>query len=136
MTPAPYLSAPTWRREPHRLLFPLGAALALVAVLPFEVGGAGGGSVASFHSVAQIQGFITSFVIAFLYTYLPRRTQTAAPDAWQMIAALVLPSVAVFSAWAHQELIAQSLWLVLLLVVLGFTLARIRAVDEATRMQP
>ena len=136
MSTAPHLSAPTWRREPYRLLFPLGASLALVAVLPFEVGGAGGGSVASFHSVAQIQGFITSFVIAFLYTYLPRRTQTPAPDSWQMTAALVLPSVAVLSAWAHQELIAQSLWLVLLVVVIGFTVARIRLVESAARMQP
>ena len=136
MSTAPYLSAPTWRREPYRLLFPLGAALALVAVLPFEIGGAGGGSVASFHSVAQIQGFITSFVIAFLYTYVPRRTQTPAPDAWQMTSALVLPPVAVFSAWAHQELIAQSLWLALVIVVLGFTLARIRLAGGASRMQP
>jgi uncharacterized protein involved in response to NO len=136
MSTAPYLSAPSWRREPYRFLFPLGAALALVAVLPFEVGGAAGGSVAAFHSVAQIQGFITCFVIAFLYTYLPRRTRTPAPDSWQMTAALVLPPVAVFSAWAHQEVVAQSLWLVLLVVVLGFTLARIRAVEEPTRMQP
>src|SRR5919106_2373641 len=107
MSTAPHLSAPTWRREPYRLLFPLGASLALVAVLPFEVGGAGGGSVASFHSVAQIQGFITCFVIAFLYTFIPRRTQTPCPERWQMIAALVLPPVAVFRAWAHQEMVAQ-----------------------------
>jgi uncharacterized protein involved in response to NO len=136
MAIAPEASAPTWRREPHRLLFPLGAALALVAVLPFEVGGAGGGSLAAFHAVAQIQGFITCFVTAFLYTVVPRRTHTPAPDAWQMSAALILPPAAVFSAWADEILLAQALWLALVVVVLGFTVARMRAVDEPLRIQP
>jgi uncharacterized protein involved in response to NO len=136
MSTAPYASAPLWRREPYRLLFPLGAALALVAVLPFEVGGAGGGSLAAFHSVAQIQGFITCFVTAFLYTVVPRRTRTRAPDAWQMGAALILPPAAVVSAWANEGLLAQSLWLVLVMVVLGFTVARTRAVDDPMRLQP
>jgi uncharacterized protein involved in response to NO len=135
MATAPYLSAPTWRREPYRLLFPVGAALALVAVLPFEVGGAGGGSLAAFHSVAQIQGFITCFVTGFLYTVVPRRTHTPAPAGWQMSAALVLPPVAVFSAWANQGPLAQGLWLALVVVVLGFTLARIRT-DDDVRVQP
>jgi uncharacterized protein involved in response to NO len=136
MANSSHASAPTWRREPYRLLFPLGAALALIAVLPFEVGGAGGGSLAAFHSVAQIQGFITCFVTAFLFTVVPRRTQTPAPDAWQMSAALILPPAAVLSAWADQGVLAQSLWLALMLVVLGFTVARTRANVDPVRLQP
>ena len=112
-------------REPYRSLFPLGAALAAVAVLPFAAGGAGGGSLALFHSVAQIQGFLTCFLVAFLYTFVPRRTQTAAPAPWQMTAALVLPPLSVACAFEGEQALAQGIWLALVVVVLGFTARRI-----------
>ena len=37
-----FLAAPTWRREPYRLLFPLGAALGVAGVLPWLLFGVGG----------------------------------------------------------------------------------------------
>jgi uncharacterized protein involved in response to NO len=125
---APDVSAPPWRREPHRLLFPLGAALALVAVLPFAArGAAAGGSLALFHSVAQIEGFLTCFVAGFLFTFVPRRTGTPGPHGWQLFAATALPIAAVATAWADEPVAAHGLWLLLVVVVLGFTAGRWRA---------
>ncbi|HEX5631612.1 MAG TPA: hypothetical protein VFX50_00220, partial [Gemmatimonadales bacterium] len=66
MPNARQITSPRWRREPHRLLFPLGAVLGVVAVLPFARRGSAGGALALFHSVAQIQGFLTCFVVGFL----------------------------------------------------------------------
>lgn len=126
MAAQPEPSAPPWNREPHRLLFPLGAALAVVAVLPFAFFGAGGGALALFHSVAQIEGFLTCFLVGFLYTFVPRRTRTLGPDSLQMTAALALPSAAVALAWAGDTAMAHGLWLLLVGVVLDFTLSRLR----------
>ncbi|MFL5271309.1 MAG: NnrS family protein [Anaeromyxobacteraceae bacterium] len=127
MAAAPDVSAPPWRREPHRLLFPLGAGLALAAVLPFAArGAAAGGSLALFHSVAQIEGFLTCFVAGFLFTFVPRRTGTPGPETWQLFAATALPIAAVATAWADEPVVAHGLWLLLVLVVLGFTVGRWR----------
>jgi uncharacterized protein involved in response to NO len=133
VTSPPHLSAPAWRREPYRLLFPLGAALSVTAVLPFALGGAAGGALALFHSVAQVQGFLTCFVVGFLFTFVPRRTQTPAPAAWQMLAALGLPAASVACAWADERALAQGLWLALVAVVLHFT-ARALAAAPARRV--
>ncbi|HSN91138.1 MAG TPA: NnrS family protein [Anaeromyxobacteraceae bacterium] len=123
--PPPHLAAPGWRREPYRLLFPLGAALAVAAVLPFPLRGAGGGALGLFHSVAQIEGFLTTFAVGFLFTFLPRRTETSAPDAVEMIAALALPAGAVLCAWVGENALAHGLWLGLVVVVLGFAAPRL-----------
>jgi uncharacterized protein involved in response to NO len=134
MATAPHLAAPAWRREPYRLLFPLGAALAVVAVLPFALGGAAGGALALFHSVAQIQGFLTCFIVGFLYTFVPRRTQTRAPAPWQMVAALGLPAASVASAWADDRALAHGLWLALMAIVLDFTLRRLGTARATQRV--
>lgn len=124
---SPHGSAPWWRREPYRLLFPLGAALAVIAVLPFPLRGAGGGSLALFHSVAQILGFLTCFVVGFLFTFIPRRTGTPAPDAWEMTVAVTVPPAAVASAWVNAGQTPYVLWLGLVLVAIVFTVSRMRA---------
>jgi uncharacterized protein involved in response to NO len=116
-----------WRQEPYRILFPLGAALAVVAVLPFALRGVGGGSLALFHAVAQIQGFLTCFVVGFLFTFVPRRTGTPPPAAWQLGAAVALPVLAVVLAWGNAAVLPHVLWLVLVAVVLGFTVRRLAA---------
>jgi uncharacterized protein involved in response to NO len=119
--------APEWRREPYRHLFPLGAGLGVVAVLPFALGGRGGGSLALFHSVAQIQGFLTCFAVGFLFTFVPRRTRTPPPAEWEMAAALGLPVAAVACAWVSETALASWLWLTLLAVAAAFALRRLRA---------
>jgi uncharacterized protein involved in response to NO len=118
--------APGWRREPYRLLFPLGAALAVVAVLPFPLRRAGGGALGLFHSVAQILGFLTCFVVGFLFTFVPRQTHTAGPDGWEMAVAVAVPPLAVALAWANAGGLPYVLWLGLVVVAIGFTVTRMR----------
>jgi uncharacterized protein involved in response to NO len=108
------------------VLFPLGAALAIAAVLPFPLRTAGGGSLALFHSVAQILGFLTCFVVGFLFTFVPRRTGTPPPDAWEMTVAIAVPPVAVASAWIDTGQTPYFLWLGLVVVVIAFTVGRMR----------
>lgn len=131
MPPQGQRSAPAWRREPYRLLFPLGAALGVGAVLPFPLRGAGGGALGLFHSVAQILGFVTCFVMGFLFTFLPRRTRTPAPDGWEVAVALVVPPWAAALAWTNAGALPYLLWLVLLGVALAFTVPRLRAAARA-----
>ncbi len=116
-----------WRSDPYRLLFPLGAVLAVAAVLPFPLHSAGGGSLALFHSVAQILGFLTCFVVGFLFTFIPRRTHTPPPDAWELTVAVAIPPVAVASAWVNAGQTPYVLWLGLMVVVIVFAVTRMRA---------
>jgi uncharacterized protein involved in response to NO len=98
----------------------------VAAVLPFALGGRGGGALALFHSVAQIQGFLTCFAVGFLFTFVPRRTGTPPPAEWEMGAALALPTAAVACAWASDTALATWLWLALLAVAAGFAVRRLR----------
>ncbi len=123
----PHRPAPGWRREPYRLLFPLGAVLAVIAVLPFPLRGVGGGALGLFHSVAQILGFLTCFVLGFLFTFVPRRTHTAGPEGWEMAVAMGVPPAAVWFAWANAGEVSYLLWLGLIVVAIGFTVTRMRA---------
>jgi uncharacterized protein involved in response to NO len=121
-----FLAAPTWRREPYRLLFPLGAVLGGAGVLPWLLFGLGasGRYDPVFHSLALIQGFLASYVLGFLFTFVPRRTGTSAPAAWQMGLALALPVLLTLAAWWGQLLLSQVLWLVLQLMLVGFVARR------------
>jgi uncharacterized protein involved in response to NO len=136
MSSAPHTHAPQWRREPDRLLFPLGAALGIFAVLPFAWRGAAGASLALFHSVAQIQGFLTCFVVGFLLTFVPRYTRTPPAASWEVVSALALPTVAVLSGWMGDAVLASWIWLVLLAVVMAFTVNRLRARPPSVQLVP
>ena len=134
VAPSPHGPGSAWRREPYRLLFPLGALLAVLAVLPFPLRSAGGGSLALFHSVAQILGFLTCFVVGFLFTFIPRRTRTPPPDAWEMTVALAVPPAAVASAWVNAGQTPYVLWLGLVAVAIVFTVSRMRAPSAGGRV--
>jgi uncharacterized protein involved in response to NO len=60
--------------EPFRLLFPLGTAIGIlgVALWPMFVWKAAPAYPATMHSRIMIEGFLTSFVVGFLTTALPR----------------------------------------------------------------
>ncbi|MBF5045728.1 MULTISPECIES: NnrS family protein [Myxococcaceae] len=121
-----FLSAPTWRREPYRLLFPLGALLGVAGVLPWLLFGLGASLRYDpvFHALALVQGFLASYVLGFLFTFVPRRTATRAPAAWQMGLALLLPVALTGAAWMGQLALSQALWVLLLLMLVGFVGAR------------
>jgi uncharacterized protein involved in response to NO len=89
--------------------------------------GAGGGALGLFHSVAQILGFLTCFVVGFLFTFVPRRTATQGPEGWEMAVALTVPPLAVLAAWANAQEMPYLLWLGLVVVVIGFTVTRLRS---------
>src|SRR5438270_8227167 len=94
-------NAPPWRREPYRVLFPLGVLLAWAGVLHWLLFALGMTEEyrSIFHSMAQIQGFIACFAVGFLFTMIPRRTGTAAPAPWQMAVAIGAPIATVVCAW-------------------------------------
>jgi len=80
-------------------------------VLPFALRGAGGGSLALFHSAAQLQGFLTCFALGFLFTFLPRRTGTAPPAGWEVLASAALAASSAACAWFHAALASYLLWM-------------------------
>ena len=129
--------APAWRREPYRLLFPLGAASAWAGVLHWLLVAAGilTGHRSIFHSIVQIQGFMTAFAVGFLFTAIPRRTETSAPASWEMVVALSAPVALTVAAWNEIWWLSQILWIGLATVLVRFALCRIRA-STARRRPP
>src|SRR5256885_956833 len=123
--------APLWRREPYRILFPLGVVLAWAGVLHWLLFALGIADEyrSIFHSMAQIQGFIVCFATGFLFTMIPRRTGTAVPAPWQMAVAIGAPIATTLCAWFERWALAQVFWLLLLVVVMGFALRRFRPGD-------
>src|SRR4051812_44952015 len=89
-----------WRKNPYRLLFPLGAALLICGVLPWAGFGLGlGGYRSAFHSTVQIEGFLMTFALGFLFTFLPRKTQTEPPSIAELAIAAFGPSFIAVAAW-------------------------------------
>ena len=127
---------PSFRREPCRVLFPLGAGLAAVAVLPFAAGGAGGSSLALFHSVAQIQGFLTCFLVGVLFTVVPRQTGTTAPAPWQLAAAILLPVLSVALAFDGSQTLAHLAWLALAVIAVEFAARRLAGARGRHALEP
>src|SRR5512140_1918180 len=115
------------RHDPWRVFFPLGVLLASAGVLEWLLY-ATGITVeyrATFHAVAQIQGFMTCLAVGFLYTFVPRRTGTAEPDEIQLAAAATSPAAATLAALAQRVALSQAFWGVGVLVVGAFVLPRV-----------
>ena len=120
--------APVWRREPYRVLFPLGIALAWAGVLHWGLLAIGALTEyrSIFHSLAQIEGFMTCFASGFLFTFVPRRTGTPPPSSWQMLLAVACPIAIVGFAWAERWALSQIFWLVFLGNLIAFLVRRAR----------
>jgi uncharacterized protein involved in response to NO len=128
-------AAPAWRREPYRVLFPLGMLLAWGGVLHWLLHGLGWlpDYRPVFHSITQIQGFMMSFAVGFLFTAIPRRTGTRPPAAWQMAVAVVAPVGSTVAAWFEAWAWSQGFWAALVLVIIGFAVRRFRSAEAARR---
>lgn len=122
---------PRWRRQPYRLLFPLGVALAWAGVLHWVLHATGRlpDYRPVFHAITQIQGFMTCMAMGFLMTMIPRRTVTQPPTPWEMGAALVLPVATTVAAWFGRLAASQLFWALLVAVLIVFAVRRFTSGD-------
>jgi len=127
--PALHVAPEPLVKQPYRLFFPLGVLLGWVGVgqwLFFSLG-LGGAFRVPFHAMVQVQGFIGCFVAGFLFTFIPRRTMGRTPAAWQLWLCAACPLGLTVFAWLERWAIAQTFWLVELLVLMQFVASRARA---------
>ncbi len=127
---------PVFRREPYRLLFPLGVLLAWSGVLHWLLLAAGliQEYRSIFHAFAQIEGFMTCFAVGFLFTLIPRRTGTAPPAAWQVAVAMAAPVAVTIFAWFEKWALSQIPWLILLAMLIQFAISRFRSPGAGPRI--
>jgi len=121
--------ASLWRREPFRVLFPMGMLLGWAGVLHWFLLGIGltQSYQSVFHSMAQIQGMLTAFACGFLMTFIPRRMRAAPASRWELGLALVLPVVCTAAAWFEQFALAQTAWVAVIVTLLVFAVRRGRS---------
>src|ERR1700674_5108621 len=134
--PSTAIAVPAWRREPYRILFPLGVLLAWAGVLHWLLLATGVIEEyrSIFHAFAQIEGFMTCFAVGFLFTLIPRRTSTAPPASWQVAVAVIAPVAIVISTWFEKWALSQLPWLLLLAVLIQFALSRFRSPGSGLRI--
>ncbi|MCC6781257.1 MAG: NnrS family protein [Planctomycetes bacterium] len=117
------------RREPWRLLFPIGL-LALIAGaahwLAFALGWShDGGSV--FHGIAQVQGFVLAFASGVVLTMLPRRTGTAPPSPGLLGLAVLGTAGTVLAVRFGAVKEGETLFVLLVLAMLRFVVRALRS---------
>jgi uncharacterized protein involved in response to NO len=117
-----------WRREPYRLLFPLGWLLALFGTGPWVLFATGLDPTYRnvFHAMAQVQGFLTCYALGFLLTFIPRRTATAPPPAALIVVSMICPALTIAFAFAGQWAASQVSWVVVLMAMATFAIRRAR----------
>jgi uncharacterized protein involved in response to NO len=122
--------------DPWRTFFPLGVLLAWAGVFHWLLFATGVTTAyrAVFHATAQIQGFITSIAVGFLFTFVPRRTETAPPSRGELAIAAAAPVLATVAAWLEHPAMAQALWLCGIAVVAAFVVRRVRSPAGARRL--
>jgi len=105
-------SLPSLRRDPWRAFFPLGVLLAWAGVIHWFLYAVGASDRydAVFHATAQIQGFLTSIALGFLFTFVPRRTGTPPPSMPTIAAGLAAPIAVTVLAWRADWATAQVVW--------------------------
>lgn len=121
--------------RPYRLFVPLGIALAWGGLFHWILFSLSLTEAyrSVFHSIAQIEGFLTCFALAFLFTALPRRTQSAPPTRFELAVGALAPVLTTILAWPEFFAASQIPWIVLAIVLLRFTLRRFRAKHAGRR---
>jgi uncharacterized protein involved in response to NO len=123
------VAAPLWRREPYVVFFPLGILLSWAGVgrwLWFAMTARyeDYAAVYVFHSMTQVQGFLLSFALGFLFTMIPRRTGTSPPSALEMTIALAAPVFTAVAAWERWWMLSQAGWLAACALLVAFVMRR------------
>jgi uncharacterized protein involved in response to NO len=119
------------RREPYRLLFPLGALLAWAGVLPWLFFALRLRGIyepvndilayrSFLHPLAELDGFLGCFAAGVVLTSL-----RPPPAAWQVVVAAIAPLISATCAALGHWQVGQLASLLLLAVVLEFTLQRL-----------
>ena len=119
-------AASLWRREPYRLFFPLGVALAWVGISHWWLHATGflPEYRPVFHAITQIQGFMTCLAVGFLFTMIPRRTGSRPPEVWEIGIGLLAPPLTTIAAWNQRWVLAQICWLILAATLIAFAVRR------------
>ena len=116
------------RREPFRLLFPLGALFALLGVLPWLLFGAGLSRLylGVYHAFTMTQAFLIAIAAGFLGTMLPRRTGAAPLSALELV--VLCGSLAAIPAAliADHVAVAEVAYLAAIGTLAQFALRRLR----------
>jgi uncharacterized protein involved in response to NO len=130
-------SGPLWRTEPFRLFFPLGVLLAWVGVGHWLLYGLGLIRTYSceLHGFIQVEAFLMAFAVGFLFTAVPRRTRSAPPSAFEMIACAVALITIVGAGLAERWVVLQAAYIVVFVILLQFA-ARRFAGSAAGRRPP
>jgi uncharacterized protein involved in response to NO len=120
------MTYPAWQREPFRIFFPLGIALAWIGIGHWLAYGAGwiGTYSCTAHGLTQIQGFLLAFALGFLLTAIPRRTASAPASGAGILAAALALVVSTAAAFLERWWIAEGTTLAVLVGVVAFARAR------------
>jgi uncharacterized protein involved in response to NO len=123
---APEKAEVNWRSEPFRLFFPLGVLFAWVGVGHWLLYTTGVSSTYSckLHGMIQMQAFMMAFAVGFLLTALPRRTQTPAVSAGEMVAFAAALAITTAGALAGQWLISEMAYAGVFLLLAQFAIRR------------
>ncbi len=79
-----------------------------------------------FHAMVQVQGFLICFALGFLFTMLPRRTESDPPSLPLLVVSFACPIGTTVAAGLELWSVAQAFWLVLLVAVFLFAWPRLR----------
>jgi uncharacterized protein involved in response to NO len=128
---------PLWRAEPFRIFFPLGVVLAWVGVSHWLLYGTGWRATYSceLHGFVQMQAFMMSFAVGFLFTALPRRTGSAPPSALEMIVMVAALVAAAGGALTERWWLGQAGYAGVFVLLLQFAVRRFLG-RGATRRPP
>jgi len=124
-----------WRREPFRVFFPLGIALAWLGTghwIAYWAGWIASYSCAA-HALVQVQGFLLAFALGFLLTALPRRTASEPASGLGIAAAATALVVAACAAFAERWWVAEASTIAVVVGLVGFA---VRRVATGTRRPP
>lgn len=122
-----------WRRDPYKILFPLGVLLGFWGTVPWLLTATGASTAypSAFHATVMFQGFLTCFATGFLFTFVPRKTATFGPTLVEMAIAVIAPIAIAVLSWRMLFHASQVAWLLLMGMLLVFLLVRVIRADAS-----